>query len=444
MMTHEVTHTSATQRTFVQEAVSSEESESFERLESNVRYYSYIYPKVFVKAIGSSIWSEDGTEYIDFMSGAGALNYGHNNPLLKSALIDYVASDGISHSLDLHTQAKRRFLEQFEYSILKPRRLDYKVQFVGPTGTNAVEAALKLSRKVTGRSTIAAFSNAFHGVSLGSLAVTASRSKRVGAYAPLPGVVRLPYEGFYGQDTDAADVIERILTDPGSGVDEPAAIILETIQGEGGLQHCSASWLKKVASVAERLGALLIIDDIQSGCGRSGSFFSFEELGVMPDLVCLSKSLSGFGLPMSVVLIKRDLDQWAPGEHNGTFRGGNLAFVTATAALESYWQDGVFQASVRSSAIWLAHALEQIVVKSPDRLARVKGRGLLIGIECMNGDIAERVVAKCFDNGLILEVCGSRGHVLKLMPPLTISRQQLAQGVAILAESINAALAAMS
>ena len=250
-------------------------------------------------------------------------------------MIDYLAGDGIAHALDMFTGVKRDFLTAFDELVLRPRGLGHRVQFTGPTGANAVEAALKLARKVTGRTNVIAFTNAFHGVSLGALSATANGHHRMGPEQGLNGITRMPFDGYLGDDFDSSDLLARMLDDPSGGIDAPAAIVLETVQGEGGLNTASPGWLRRVAAIAARHGALLIIDDVQAGCGRTGPFFSFENLGVTPDLVVLSKSLSGFGLPMAVLLIRPRWDAWTPGDHNGTFRGNGHAFVTATAALQT-------------------------------------------------------------------------------------------------------------
>ncbi|ODA66317.1 Diaminobutyrate--2-oxoglutarate transaminase [Methyloligella halotolerans] len=315
------------------------DTEIYERRESIVRSYSRAIPREFDKAQDVWMYDEQGGRYLDFLAGCSSLNYGHNHPVLKKALLEYIERDGVAHAMDLHTKAKAEFLTTFEKTILKPRDMDYRVMFTGPTGTNAVEAAIKLARKVTERTQIIAFTNGFHGMTLGALAATGNVKKRAGAGVSLSDVSHEPYDGYFGPDVDTADQLDQRLSDPSSGLDKPAAIILETVQGEGGLNACSNAWLRKIADIAKKHGALLILDDIQAGCGRMGTFFSFEEAGIKPDIVTQAKSLSGYGLPFAVALIKPELDIWSPAEHNGTFRGNNHAFVTATAALKEFWSD---------------------------------------------------------------------------------------------------------
>jgi diaminobutyrate-2-oxoglutarate transaminase len=409
----------------------------FERRESGVRSYCRSFPEIFVAARGSKIIADDGREYIDFLSGCSTLNYGHNHPDLKKALIDYMAADGLAHGLDMYTQAKAEFLAAFERMILRPRGLDYRLMFPGPTGTNAVEAALKVARKITGRTNVIAFTNGFHGMTLGALAATGNTSKREGAGLPLAGVSHEPYDGYFGPNADTAEQLEKRLSDPSSGLDKPAAIIAETVQGEGGLNAASDAWLRRVERIARRHGALLIIDDIQAGIGRTGGFFSFERAGIRPDIVTLAKSLSGLGLPFALTLIRPQHDCWKPGEHNGTFRGNNHAFVTAAKAIELFWSNSVFEEDVARKSARLQAALKEIVDSSPIA-CRVKGRGMMRGIEMESGEAAAAVCAECFENGLIIETSGSHDEVVKVLAPLNISDADFDTGLAILENAVRA------
>ncbi|MGH3367680.1 MAG: diaminobutyrate--2-oxoglutarate transaminase [Nocardioidaceae bacterium] len=410
----------------------------FESLESGVRSYCRNWPTVFDRADGSFMYDEGGREYLDFFAGAGALNYGHNHPDLRRALIDYLNSGAVVHSLDMYTVAKRTFLERFRDLVLEPRGLDYKVMFPGPTGTNSVEAALKLARKVTGREHVISFTNAFHGMTLGSLAVTGNSMKRGGAGIPLYHATPVPYDDYFDGETEDFLWLERVLNDSGSGIEHPAAVIVETVQGEGGLNSARASWLRKLESLCKRHDILLIVDDVQAGCGRTGSFFSFEDAGIEPDIVCLSKSVSGFGLPMALTLFHPEHDQFGPGEHNGTFRGHNPAFVTGAAALERFWSDNVFAKETVTKAGQLWEGLTAIADKTED--AQVRGRGLLQGIVYPDYDVAGAVAAAAFERGLLVETSGPESEVVKLMPALTIDTGDLQRGIDILAESVDAVL----
>ena len=248
----------------------------FERLESQVRTYSRSFPAVFEKAKGSFLYDAQGKRYIDFFCGAGSLNYGHNNPAIKAAILNYLNSDGVVHGLDMATSAKGRFLEQFESVILAPRGMEYKIQFTGPTGTNAVEAALKLARKIKKRSNIIAFTNGFHGLSSGSLAVTARSFYRNEAFINRSNVSFMPFDGYFGKDTHTIDYIRQFIEDGSSGIDLPAAVIVETVQAEGGVRVAAKKWLQELQTLCQEFDMLLIVDDIQVGCGRTGTFFSFE------------------------------------------------------------------------------------------------------------------------------------------------------------------------
>lgn len=410
----------------------------YERRESVVRSYARAMPRQFNRAEGVWMHDDQGGRYLDFLAGCSTLNYGHNHPVLKQALLDYIAADGIAHGLDLHTDAKQAFLDTLEALILKPRGLDHRVMFTGPTGTNAVEAAIKLARKVTGREMVIAFTNGFHGMTLGALACTGNAAKRGGAGVPLSHVTHEPYDRYYGADVDTADLLEQRLSDPSSGLDAPAAILVETVQGEGGLNAASPEWLKRIADIAKAHGALLIVDDIQAGCGRTGGFFSFEEMGFTPDIITLAKSLSGMGLPFALTLLRPELDQWSPGEHNGTFRGNNHAFVTATAALRHFWSDDAFVRDIRRRGDLLGTRLERIAERHGFEL---RGRGMMRGINVGSGELAGTVTAACFDAGLIIETSGAHDEVIKVLAPLVIDDAVLTAGLDILEDRIRAATA---
>ncbi|WP_062064479.1 diaminobutyrate--2-oxoglutarate transaminase [Cellvibrio sp. OA-2007] len=412
----------------------------FQQMESAVRSYSRNFPIVFQRARGSYLFDQQDKPYLDFLAGAGSLNYGHNNPLLKKALLDYIEADGVAHGLDMHTGAKQEFLEVLRDVILQPRDLDYRVQFTGPTGTNAVEAAMKIARKVKGREKIIAFTNGFHGVSLGAVAATGNEHHRNGAGVSLGNIERMPFCGYHGRDVDTVKMMDKLLSDPSSGVDLPAAVIVEVVQGEGGLNVAGDSWLQSLQKLCRKHDMLLIVDDIQAGCGRTGSFFSFESSGIKPDIVTLSKSLSGFGLPFSLVLLSPALDVWKPGEHNGTFRGNNHAFVTATAALKTYWSDERFQQDIKHKAEIITRSLQAIVDANKPLARMVRGRGFMQGIECSSGEIADSISQHAFERGMIIETAGNQGQVVKCFCPLTISEDDLLKGLNILGRSFKAAL----
>nr|AMY57911.1 diaminobutyrate--2-oxoglutarate aminotransferase beta subunit [Streptomyces sp. WS041] len=410
----------------------------FETLESEVRSYCRSWPAVFDRAQGSYLYDEDGHTYLDFFAGAGALNYGHNNPVLKRALIDYIERDGITHGLDMGTTAKRAFLETFQNVLLRPRDLPYTVMFPGPTGTNAVESALKLARPVKGRESIVSFTNAFHGMSLGSLAVTGNAFKRAGAGIPLLHGTPMPFDNYFDGTVQDFLWFERLLEDQGSGLNTPAAVIVETIHREGGINVARPEWLRALADLCPRRDMLLIVDDIQMGCGRTGPFFSFEEAGITPDIVTLSPSIGGYGMPMSLCLFKPELDIWEPGEHNGTFRGNNPAFVTAAAALDAYWSDGQMEKHPLARGEQVEQALTAILDEhGGEAIVSVRGRGLVWGMEFADKSRAGAVSKRAFELGLLVATSGPESAVVKLLPPLTVSPPELDEGLRILARAVR-------
>jgi diaminobutyrate-2-oxoglutarate transaminase len=410
----------------------------FDRLESTVRSYCRSFPAVFDRARGSHLYDTTGRAYIDLFCGAGTLNYGHNEPTLKRALIDYLEHDGVLHALDMSTRAKGAFLEQLDATVLAPRGLSYKVQFTGPTGANAVEAALKLARKITGRRQVVAFTNAYHGLSLGALAVTANASYRGEAFVNRADVAFVPYDGYLGPAVDTMTFFEKLLDDRSSGLDRPAAVIVETIQAEGGVNVASTAWLQRLAAICRSHDIILIVDDIQTGCGRTGTFFSFEHAQLTPDIVVLSKAISGIGLPMSLLLIRPELDRWSIGEHTGTFRGNNAAFVTGAAAL-AFWSSPEFCRHVEENGRAVHAALEAIARRHPDLHMRVHGRGLLYGLETPFPELNERIPREAFERGAIIELCGGARKVVKVLPPLNIEAAVLASAMEILDASVQAA-----
>lgn len=409
--------------------------QSLESLESNVRSYSRLFPAIFSRARGSMMLTEDGRRIIDFLSGAGALNYGHNNHEIKGAIAKYLDSDAVVHGLDMATPAKVTFMETFNSVILDKRGLRYRFQFTGPTGANAVEAALQLSRKLTGRQNIISFTGGYHGMSLGAIAATGHRFCRSASGVSLSGTTFMPYDGYFGLSIDTANYVHKILMDEGSGVDRPAAILVEAVQGEGGINVASKEWLRSIQAVAKDIGAIFIVDDIQMGCGRTGEFFSFEFADLSPDIVVMSKSLSGYGLPLSLLLIKESLDAWRPGEHTGTFRGNNLALVSATAAIDLYWRDATFSNGVQRTGELVRSRLEAISSEHRNSFA-VRGRGMAFGFDCRTAEIADATAREAFDKGLMVERCGSDNQVIKFLPALTIDAETLNQGIEIFQASL--------
>lgn len=414
----------------------------FEENESSVRSYCRKYPVVFKKAKGSYIYDQDGKAYLDFLAGCGALNYGHNNDEIKGAVIDYLMNDNISHAMDMYTEAKAEFIETFKAEILDKRDLQYRIMFCGSTGTNAVEAALKLARKNKKRSNIIAFMGAFHGMTLGSLALTTDKTSREGAGVSLDNVTFIPYESGFHTKLDSLDYLETILLDDHSGVEKPAAVIVETVQAEGGIYVASVEWLKKLEKICHDNDILLIVDDIQVGCSRTGTFFSFERAGIKPDMVTLSKSIGGYGFPMSLLLIRDELDIWKPAEHNGTFRGNQVAFVAAKKALE-YNVNHNLNDDVKKKGEFVKDYIEKNILPLNKDIT-LRGIGLIWGIDFgkleNGGDIAHKIADKCFEKQMIIERAGRGDSVVKLLPPLTISEEELKKGIDIITESCKEVL----
>lgn len=407
----------------------------FEELESKVRGYIRAFPAIFDTAQGSYLYDEHGKQYIDFFAGAGTLNYGHNDPAITQSLIDYLERGGIVHALDKATVAKQEFMQKFHDTILAPRNLHYKMQFTGPTGTNAVEASLKLARMVKKRSNIVAFTNAYHGLTLGSLAVTGNSFYRDEAYGVRHNTDFMPFDGYFGPEINTIDYLRRFLEDHSSGVDLPAAIIVETVQGEGGIHVARIEWLRQLEQLCREFDILLIVDDIQMGNGRTGTFFSFERAGLKPDMVTLSKSIGG-GLPMALLLMRPELDQWNPGEHTGTFRGNNLAFVAATKALE-YWDNNDLAEAVRQKGKQMEDRLREMAEKYSDVISDVRGVGMVWGLEIRTPGYPSEVSRRAFEKGLVIELSGADDNVVKFLPALTIEEDILSQGLAIIDESIG-------
>ncbi len=415
-------------------------TEAFTKYESEVRSYCRHFPVVFKKAKDAFFIDENGEKYIDFFCGAGAENYGHNNDFIKERIIDYLSQDGIIHSLDLYTEAKREFIEFFETKVLQPRGLNYKIQFPGPTGTNAVESALKLARKVKQRRTVWAFMGAFHGMTLGALALTTDVASRGGAGVPLENVVHIPAPYMF-PELDVIKYMQTLLDDDHSATEKPAALVVETVQAEGGIQVFSVEFLQDLRKFCDDNDILLIVDDVQVGCARTGTYFSFERAGIVPDMVALSKSIGGFGFPFALTLFKPELDIWSPGEHNGTFRGNQIAIVAAKAGLE-YMLNEKVEEQVANKAIIEEKYIREEIIPLDSRLS-YRGIGLVWGIDfekIPDEKFCDKVQEICFENKLIIEAAGRKNAVIKTMPPLTISEKTLIDGLKILKKAIEEAL----
>lgn len=410
--------------------------EVFEQWESEIRGYCRAYPTVFATASNARQKDEQGKEYIDFFAGAGVLNFGHNNPRMKEAVIKFLQDDGVAHSLDMATLSKRDFISAFVETILKPREMNYKLQFMGPTGTNAVEAALKLARRVTGRTDIVAFSQGFHGMTLGSLACTANQYFRNAAGVPLNNVTHLPFESSPSGGIENLQAARELYKSGSSGHDLPAAFMVETIQAEGGVNIASKEWLQEVQKLAHDLGALFIVDDIQVGCGRTGQYFSFEDLDIDPDIICLAKGIGGYGTPLAMNLIKPEYDaQWKPGEHTGTFRGQGISFIAGREGLRYFENDELMQQTQKRCSM-ITQALQNISAEYSANKFVVRGKGMIHGIDVCDNDLAKGIARQCFDDGLLIGPCGVTSRVIKFIPPLTSTDEDLEQGLEIFTQAV--------
>lgn len=408
--------------------------DAFEQLESNVRMYCRDVPMVFDTAVGTRVKAEDGRDYLDFFAGAGALNYGHNDPRMRDALLAYLGANGVTHGLDLHTTMKRRFLEALDRDLFQPRGWEYKVQFTGPTGADACEAALKLARKATGRTRIVSFYGAYHGMTLGALSVSGNRCKRGGGALP-NDVTFVPYEDSPHGPFDSIGFLDRMAKDQGSGTELPAAVIVESVQIQAGVYAASDDWLQRLRQWTKENGVVLILDEIQAGCGRAGDFFGFEKSGIVPDVVTVAKSISGYGLPMALVLIAPELDVWSPGDHTGTFRGNQLAFLTAQIAL-GYWRDPAFLASVAQNCRTMEAAVAGFA-RHPG-IVGARCRGMIAGVDFGrgNGETARAAALRAIAAGVLIERCGPNGEVIKLMPPINTPNDDLVAGLKVVGAAI--------
>lgn len=412
----------------------SNEITTFEKNESEIRAYCRAVPTVFKSSKNAVMIDENDKEFIDFFAGAGVLNFGHNNPKMKEAIVDFIQRDGVIHSLDMYTDVKREFIDSFVETILKPRGWeDRKLQFTGPTGTNAVEAALKLARKVTGRTEVVAFNRGFHGMTLGALACTANNAFRSSSGVPLTNVIRDTFN-----DMEALENLRQKMFDLGSGMLPPAAFIVEPVQAEGGVRPATKEWLQGVQKLANDTGALFILDSIQCGSGRCGSYFSFDDLDVDPDIIILAKGLGGVGTPIGMLVNKPEFDKaWGPGQHTGTFRGQGLSFVAGKVGLD-YFKDEEFNNETKRKGDIIRKVLDEINSKYSQAI-EIRQKGMMLAIEFDSAATVKEITGKCYENGLIIGAC-STGEIIKFIPPLTIEDDKLNEGLNRFVASVEAVL----
>ncbi|SHF89455.1 aspartate aminotransferase family protein [Streptoalloteichus hindustanus] len=422
-----------------------------EQRESNARTYPRNLPIAIAEGTGSFVRDVDGNVFIDFLTGAGVLSLGHNHP----ELVEVVARQAsvLVHGLDFPTPVKDAFIDA-QLSMLPPTlRDEMKIHFCGPTGANGVEAALKLAKVVTGRSEVISFQGGFHGSTHAAMSVTGLVSPKAPVGNRMPGVHFFPYcsaahcaEGLTPDSclSDCAGFLERSLRDPNGGIPLPAAVILELVQGEGGVVPARKEFVQRVRELTRELGILMIVDEVQTGCGRTGTWFAFEQYEIEPDVVVASKALSGIGLPISLIFYNRALDQWKPGAHIGTFRGNQLAFATGAEAVRIVRRDDVL-ANVRDRGEQVAERLAPL--KNQAWVRDVRGLGLMWGVELADpatgkpatalGKAVQRIALR---NGLILELGGRHDGVVRMLPPLNVTAEVLDTACDIFLDAVDTAL----
>ncbi|HEV7754351.1 MAG TPA: diaminobutyrate--2-oxoglutarate transaminase family protein [Mycobacteriales bacterium] len=429
------------------------------RRESTARTYARSFPIVPVRAAGMVIEGADGRKYLDCLSGAGTLALGHNHPVVTEAIRRVLDSGAPLHVLDLGTFEKDAFTTELLETLPPGLAAGCKIHFCGPAGTDAVEAALKLTRIATGRDNVLAFTGAYHGMTAGALAVSSNVDVRATLGPSALEVSRLPYPYAYrcpfgiGGDMGAetgARYVETLLTDSHSGLLPPAAMILEAVQGEGGAIPAPDDWLREMRRLTTEHGIPLVVDEVQTGVGRTGAFWAVEHSGITPDVMVLSKAIGG-SLPLAVIVYREELDGWAPGAHTGTFRGNQLAMAAGTATLRQVRADGL-AARADEVGARLLRDLRALQERHPC-LGDVRGRGLMIGLEVVDPhgeadalgarppapDLALEIRRQCLERGLIVELGGRRDTVVRLLPPLIITDEQVEAVLARLADAVGAA-----
>ena len=413
--------------------------------ESSARSYPRKFPFALSKAKGSWVEDVEGNRYLDFLCGAGTLALGHNDDEVNKAMIELISSGAPLHTLDLTTPVKDRFVETVISILPEEMRGNVKIQFCSPSGTDATDAAIKLCKTATGRGSVIAFSGGYHGMGHGALSLTGNLNAKMKVQNLMPEVQFMPYPNSYrcpfglgGEaGTDAACAyFERMLKDPESGVTPPAAVIIEPIQGEGGVIPAPRKFMQTIRRVTKELGIPMIVDEIQCGIGRSGQMFAFEESGIIPDVILMSKAIGG-SQPMSVVVYNKELDKWTAGAHAGTFRGNQLAMAAGTVVLRRV-SDPAFLASVREKGVYITEALNQLK-KEVSIIGDIRGRGLMIGIEFIDPDgkkdimghpeasgiIAAEVQKRCFEHKLVMEKGGRNGSVMRCLCALNVSKEDI-------------------
>lgn len=422
-----------------------------EKRESNARAYPRHLPIAIADAAGSFVRDLDGNVFIDFLAGAGVLSLGHNHPELVEIARSQLGT--LVHGLDFPTPVKDAFIEAQLSMLPLGMRDRMKLHFCGPTGANAVDAAIKLCKTATGRSEIISFQGGFHGSSAAAMALTGLVEQKQPVANGMPGVHFFPYSYCsrcpvnLRPETCAINCIgylENSLHDGNGGIPLPAAVIVEMVQGEGGVIPARLEFVQRLRQLTRELEIPLIVDEVQTGCGRTGTWFAFEQYGIEPDVIIASKALSGIGTPVAVIMYEAALDTWAPAAHTGTFRGNQLAFATGAEAVRIIQRDGVL-VNVRERGEQVARALAPL--ESLPWVREVRGRGLMWGIELQDpetgspaGDLALSVQEQVLRRGLILETGGRNGCVVRMLPPLNVTAEVVESACRILAETVEALL----
>jgi len=431
--------------------------------ESNARSYPRRIPLALKKARGLYVEDVEGRRFIDCLAGAGTLALGHNHPVVIEAIQQVLADELPLHTLDLTTPVKDAFVQDLFGLLPAQLAREAKIQFCGPTGADAAEAALKLVRTATGRSTVLSFQGGYHGMTQGALGLMGNLGpkKALGAvlgngvqFLPYPYDYRCPF-GLGGEAGVRANLhyLESVLSDPESGVPLPAAVVVEVVQGEGGVVPADLQWLRGLRRITEKAGVALVIDEIQTGFGRTGCMFAFEHAGIVPDVVLLSKAIGG-SLPLAVVVYRDWLDTWQPGAHAGTFRGNQMAMAAGSAVMR-YLKEHDVPGHAAAMGERLAEHL-RILQRSYPQLGDIRGRGLMLGVEVVdpegaadslghppaNPALASRIQRECLRRGLILELGGRHGAVVRFLPPLIISAEQIDEVARRFARALAAAVPA--
>jgi diaminobutyrate-2-oxoglutarate transaminase len=429
--------------------------------ESNAKTYARTFNRVMARGALAKVWDVEGREYLDFLACAGALPLGHNHPAVMEQVDAFIKSGHILQGLDIPTVAKHAFMEQLMLALPPAFGLDARIQFCGPTGSDAVEAAIKLFKTATGRRSIFAFHGAYHGQTLGALSLMGNLGPKaaITGLAPethffaYPHSARCPF-GVGGTDGEEISLkyMENVLSDPESGITKPAMIILEAVQGEGGCIPASPQWLRRLRAIADRHDIPLVIDEVQTGFGRTGAMFAHEESGIVPDAIILSKALGG-GFPLALLAYHKRFDKWQAGAHTGTFRGNQIALVAGAATMAF-----IRKHDLHTQAIGKGERLRAGLAGLAQRfscIGEVRGRGLMCGAEVvspseypesataarLDGELAAAIKRECFARGLILETGGRHGAVLRFLPALVITDQEIDSGLQMLGDAIQAALA---